>query len=66
MIIIHQKMHKDNFSQITLLKDFPYTYFGKLYCHLQGVIFGLYIDQCTCVNNGYYTIYKIVYKLYNK
>jgi hypothetical protein len=26
------------FSLITLLKDFPYTYFGNLYCHLQGVI----------------------------
>jgi hypothetical protein len=23
LIIIHQQMHKDNFSQITLLKDFP-------------------------------------------
>jgi hypothetical protein len=37
MIIIHQQMHKDNFSLITLLKDLPYTYFDKLYCHHQSL-----------------------------
>jgi hypothetical protein len=54
-------MHKDNFSLITLLKDFPYTYFGNFYIAIfRGVILVLYIVQCTYVNIGYYTFYKIV------
>ena len=60
LIIIHQQTHKDKFVTNYFIKGFPLYVFRQSILPSSGGHFGLYIDQCTYVNIGYYTFYEIV------